>query len=147
MRPGRPRWTTCALSEDQQKAEYETQVTCLNELALEAVDRIVEVDPDAIVILQADHGTSFDEWQWDLPFDEWTPQMFAERYSVFNAMRRPEECSTPSIDGQPIVNTFRIVFSCIEDQPVDLLEHRAFIAPLDDVQAIEEIDSGRFPAP
>ena len=62
-------------------------------------------------------------------------------------MRRPGGCTEPPLDGQPLVNTFRIVFSCIEDQPFGLLEHRAFVAPLEDVQALEEWDQDRFPSP
>lgn len=136
-----------SLSETEQQAEYEVQIRCLNELILDAVDRIVAEDPDAIVILQADHGTSFTEWEWDIPFDDWTSRTLGERYSVFNAMRRPDDCVEPPLEGEPLVNTFRIVFACIEDQPIELLPHRAFVAPIEDVQALEEWDLDRFPPP
>jgi hypothetical protein len=136
------------LTEQEQKVEYEHQIVCINALVLDAVDRILARDPDALIIVQSDHGTSFREWEWDeLPFDEWSGQTLDERYSALDTMRLPERCGQ-DIEGEPIVNTFRIVFSCIEDRDdIEMLDYRAFIAPLEDVSQLEELDVDRFGDP
>jgi hypothetical protein len=37
------------------------------------LDKIVEKDPQAIVVLQSDHGTAF-RGQFEKPFDDWNPR-------------------------------------------------------------------------
>ncbi|MEZ5205984.1 MAG: hypothetical protein R2690_03145 [Acidimicrobiales bacterium] len=48
------------------------------------------------------------------------------------------------MDGQPLVNTFRIVLACLEGRDPDLLEHRAFLWPFNDLRGIEELDTARL---
>ncbi len=47
--------------------------------------------------------------------------------SAFNAIRLPAACAELDVpDDMTLVNTFRIVFACLTDQPPDLLEDRLF---------------------
>jgi hypothetical protein len=133
------------LTTEEQQAEYRTQVDCLNELMLDAIDEILARDPGAVIVIQSDHGTSFNEWEWDeLPFDQWSADSLNDRYRVLNALRLPEGCDQ-EVEGQPLVNTFRLVFACIEGRDdIEMLDYRAFIAPLDDVTAVEELEPDRF---
>ncbi len=128
------------LTIEQRKGAYATDLRCMNALILEGVDRLVARDPTAIIIVQADHGSGL-----DLPWLEdpaaWTPAHRAERYSPLNAIRLPDRCSSHRIEDQPLVNTFRIVFACLEGQQIPLLPWRAFLSPYDQVHDIVELDT------
>jgi len=120
---------------------YRTQVRCIDRLVTQAVDDVVQRDPTAIIVVQSDHGSDF-VFRWDDP-DALTPAQLTERYGVFNAMRLPERCGA-DIEGQPLVNTFAIVFGCIEGTTPQLLDYRAFAQPFDDVGALVELTPDRF---
>jgi len=124
------------LTLEEQLDEYRTQVRCVAADTQEAVTRILEVDPSAIIIIQSDHGSRF---HWPTPRSEWTTLQAQERFAAFNAMRLPQPCRD-GVEGAPLVNTFRIVFACIEGRSPDLLEHRAFEHPNDDHGVYEEVD-------
>jgi hypothetical protein len=55
------------------------QVRFLNGRVLEAVDRIIAVDPGATVVVFSDHGLRRDR----ADMDEWFRTLFAARGSVF----------------------------------------------------------------
>jgi len=93
--------------------EYADFVTCLNGQLREAFDRILEVDPDAVIILQADHGSGF---TWAVP----------ERMPILSAMRVPEPCRAAVPSDLGAVNTFRIVFDCLTTTDFELLPNRSF---------------------
>jgi hypothetical protein len=124
-------------SREEQVENYSTQVRCIDALALQAVDTIVEHDPSAIVILQSDHGSDID-FDWSAAPQDWTPEQVTERYSAFNAMRLPDRCDG-AVEGAALVNTSRIVLACVEGREPDLLEYRAFGQPLNDVTALVEL--------
>jgi hypothetical protein len=124
-------------------AAYVNEVECLNVLMIDAAERIVEADPGAIVLIQSDHGSTF-LTNWARPLEEWTPEALGERYAVLNAMRLPPGCDDEAVEGMTLVNTFRLVFSCIEDRQPDLLPTRRFLSPWDDIAEVEEIPEERF---
>lgn len=55
------------------------QVTYLNKLVLEAVDHIVDIDPEAIIVVFSDHGLRRDTSD----MDEWSRTLFAARNADF----------------------------------------------------------------
>jgi hypothetical protein len=131
-----------SLADQLQIRAYRTQITCINDLMLEALDRILERDPSAVIILQSDHGSDF-TFSWKSDTDDLSPSQLTERYSVLNAIRLPDGCPV-EIEGQPLVNTFRIVFACIEGKDPSLLDYRGFAQPLDDVSDLVELAPERF---
>jgi hypothetical protein len=126
------------LSGPEQIEAYVTDVRCLNDRLLEGIDRIVARDPEAVILVQSDHGSDF-SFSWAAEPSEWGPAKLQEKLGAFNAMRLPADCPI-DIEGEPLVNTYRIVFSCIERTEAELLEYRGFIQPLDDVLALSEVD-------
>jgi hypothetical protein len=130
-----------ALSGPEQVHAYRTQVRCINELVLDAVDRIIDADPDAVIIVQSDHGSDF-TFSWKADPADWTDDQLVERYGAFDAMRLPAGCDA-QVEGVALVNTFRVVFGCIEGHPPQLLPYRLFLQPLDDLSAITEADPKR----
>lgn len=105
---------------------YLNDLTCLNREIISMVDRIVAEDPgDPFIILQSDHG-----FRSGLALTPRTgnpgvpPELVA--YANLHAMRAPESCDTRASDEFTPVNTFRIVLSCIDGQPRELLPNRQF---------------------
>jgi hypothetical protein len=133
------------VSPEERVELYLTQVRCINELVLTAVDEIVERDPTAIILVQSDHGSDHTFTWLDDP-EDWTPGQVSERYAAFNAMRLPPGCDA-HVEGEPLVNTFRIVFACIEGTEPELLDYRAFAVPIDDVSDVSELTPDRFESP
>jgi hypothetical protein len=46
--------------------------------------------------------------------------------ATFSAIRLPSECSTPADEDLQLVNTFRIVLSCLTGEDVPLLDSQFF---------------------
>jgi hypothetical protein len=122
-------------SDEYRVSAYRTQVRCLSAAMEDALAEIIERDPDALIVIQSDHGSEI-KWHWSLQPRDWSPEMVTERYSAFNAMRLPERCNS-EVEGASLVNTFRIVFACIEGREPDLLDYRAFGVAVDDVKIVE----------
>jgi hypothetical protein len=130
------------MSLSEAREAYGIQVRCLAGLVSDAVDRIVEADPGAVIIIQSDHGSEFGFSWGDRP-EQWTAGQINERYGAFNAIRLPAGCPV-EVEGAALVNTFRIVFACIEGTDPDLLEYRAFAPPFDDPTGLLELGPERF---
>lgn len=130
------------LTFDERVDLYATQVRCINALVTEAVDTIVARDPTAVILLQSDHGSDH-IFNWVDDPEDLTPAQVTERFAAFNAMRLPVGCDA-DIEGQPLVNTFRIVFACIEGTEPELLDYRGFSVSLEDVADLSELTPDRF---
>lgn len=117
---------------------YAQDVRCLNELVLEAVDRILEKDPTAIIVVQGDHGTNFLPGATMSPKD-WDEARYREIFGTLDAIHLPPECEQPAARPRSTVNTFRIVFACVEGEEVEYLEDRAFTWQSSS-SSIEEVD-------
>ena len=111
---------------DIEKSLYLDNLRCINRQVTSAVSRILANDPHAIVIFQADHGTGFTV-DFKRTISEWNEAQILERYGILNVIRFPPECRDILYPSFSPVNTFRLVFSCIGGQPVDLLPDRVIL--------------------
>lgn len=103
---------------------YLHELRCLNQRVLDAVDAITEADPEAIVIIQSDHGSRLLS-SATMKYEDWTPAALAERYGILEAMRFPTGCQTPQ-GVHTNVATFEYVLACIEGRPAQPIEDRYF---------------------
>lgn len=104
--------------------EYGDAVACLDRRLQQSVDAILAVDPDPVIVIQGDHGPrlgiDYDE-DGGVTLDD---DMY---FSILSAIRLPQACDDVEVpDDLTSINTFRIVFACLEDRPVDLLDDRRF---------------------
>lgn len=106
-------------------SEYVGAVHCLNTRLLEAVDRILDRDETAVIILQGDHGPSWSLAIHTDPLDRWNQRETHIRLGVLSAMRLPASCTMPDVMSLP--NTFRILLDCLSRDRVPLLEDRMWI--------------------
>ena len=113
-----------SLSEWGSGPEYGEAATCLMRQLAEAVDRILAVDDDPVIVIQGDHGPRLGldgSTTGRVPLEG---EMFS---SAFSAIRLPQECQDRDVpDDLTLVNTWRVVFACLADRPPDLLPDRIF---------------------
>jgi hypothetical protein len=111
------------------KVLFMTQTHCANTKAKEFVNFVVQTDPNALILLNSDHGSPF--VNWSLPYDKWPFSAVRERFGILNAMRLPPECRPLYYDGISPVNFFELVFACIEHRDPHFLEDRIYISTFD----------------
>jgi hypothetical protein len=127
LRPAEPdlqRWDAT------DKPAFLEQLACVNREALDLVGRIVGGDPQAIVVVQSDHGTAFrgqfkllrddpdghgETFRGELakPYDGWDDQDVKERFGALSAIRMPAACAEEAAGSVDLVNTFARVLGCI----------------------------------
>ena len=112
------------------RPDFAEQLKCVNSQAEALMRRIDASDPDAIIILQSDHGTAFDG-QFAKKSNAWSDADLHERFGVLNAIRLPTSCnSTPSSD-LTLIDTFPLVFACLTGRPFSRHAPRFFVTPYD----------------
>lgn len=103
---------------------YADAVTCLFDRLTAAVDRILAVDEDPVIIIQGDHGPRL-----GLSSETTGVELLGDdmHFSALSAIRLPRACADRDVpDDLTFVNTFRIVFACLRDEPAELLPDRHF---------------------
>ncbi|MBN1892267.1 MAG: hypothetical protein JW780_05745 [Clostridiales bacterium] len=95
---------------------YHGQHVYAAKVLINMVDMILEKDPDAVIILQADHGmNAHEEWELDLSFGEGHYDLLELRNATMSAIRVPEKyrngeeefaMRTPLNISRYIVNNF-----------------------------------------
>ncbi len=114
---------------------YTASVNCTNRQLLDLVARIIAEDPDAIILLTGDHGPyvkppgiPVQPEQAVRPFT-WganTPEDYRNMFGTMTALKIPASCNGLVSDHHYAVNNFRIVFSCLGNAGIKLLEDRAY---------------------
>lgn len=102
---------------------YANQARCLSEILVSAMDDLLAVDPDALIVVQADHGSEFEQAG---PAAQWTEPAARERLGVFRATKVPETCRTNDLRAQSVINTVPIILACVYGTEPDLIEPRHF---------------------
>lgn len=102
--------------------DYLDAVRCTGVRTLEAVERIVVDDPDAVVVVQSDHGLRLQAETWQTVDSEISTDTVW--LGVLLAARLPDGCELGH--GTNTVNLFRIVLGCLGGDRMDLLPSRSW---------------------
>lgn len=105
--------------------EYRDMVECLNHQLLVAVDKIRRSDPEAVIVIQSDHGH---DWglDWDDPRAEvWGTRVGDDRWPVLSALRLPPGCAVPPDLSN--VDVMRLTFSCLTGERFQQTPYRSWI--------------------
>jgi hypothetical protein len=111
---------------DSNPHTYLNDLKCLNPQVVAFVDTVLAKDrTDPIIIIQSDHG--FRGLPEVLP-DATGPAIDRKliRYAPLNAMRLPERCAGLARNDMTLVNTFRLVFTCLGDPDLPQVADRMF---------------------
>jgi hypothetical protein len=108
--------------------DYSNSVSCALEKAQLIITQIAEKDPNAIFVVQGDHGTSIDyDWSADplmMKRDE-----LLERFSIFNSIKLPSRCKYPESSALGNIETINLVYNCIASNNKDIkLRNMSFAA-------------------
>jgi Sulfatase len=116
-------------------SRYTASVNCTNRQVLDLATRIVAEDPDAIILLTGDHGpyvkppgVPVQPGEAVRPFT-WganTPENYRNMFGTMTALRFPASCNGLLSDHHYAVNNFRVVFACLGNTEIKLLEDRAY---------------------
>jgi hypothetical protein len=132
-----------AMSDEEVAAAYGQDVRCIGADLEAGIDRILADDPTAVIVVASDHGSEVLS-DWSGPdgaspgLDEWSDRQLLERFGVLSAVLVPPGCRDDAAGGDlHAVNVFRVVFACLEQRPVDRIDHRAFLWRYDDEELLE----------
>ena len=105
---------------------YAEQYKCAVKYIELIIDKILESDDNPLVVIHSDHGVAIHNQHLkqveELEYDE-----IQEVLSIYSAFRLPTECQAYLRDGLSPVNTFRIIFACLDNRKPELLEDRQFV--------------------
>lgn len=95
----------------------ESYLCMLKEIDL-FIDFINHTDPDAVIVIQADHGWIIREEDISMKDDE-----VHEKAQIFNLIKAPDKCLNKKPKLQNNVNTIRFVFNCIFSEDLKYREN------------------------
>ncbi|MDB9701082.1 hypothetical protein OAB24_04755, partial [Gammaproteobacteria bacterium] len=107
--------------------DYSFAVSCALDKTMASIDRIMELDPTAIIVLQGDHGASMN-YDWMANPLSMTKESLIERFSIYNAIRAPQKCHAQKFDALGNVETINLVFNCISNNNPTEVINKSFAA-------------------
>jgi hypothetical protein len=110
----------------QTEAIYAHEMQCLDDEMLRVVDTIQERDPDAVIIIQSDHGTMFDI-DFTAALDRWSEDQLRQRFAVLDLRTVPEGCDPPPSGPTLTINTYPWLLACLRGEAPEYLPDRAFL--------------------
>ena len=100
----------------------------------EVISTLIEKDPEAIIIIQGDHGAWFTNNLYtgsgttpEVGPEPWRVAAMNEAYANLNVLRVPLSCRDKLYPEISPVNTFRFVFACITNREPDYLPDKSFL--------------------
>lgn len=106
---------------------YREQLSCMLSQLKFAIDEIIKRDPEAIIVVQGDHGSSINNDFRKRPPEQWTEKDVHEVFSILNIIRCPKDCQAMLYNDITSVNTFRVIFSYLDDKKYELLPDVSYI--------------------
>ena len=104
------------------KKQYVQQVEFANKKTIEAIEGILEHNSNSIIIIQGDHGTS-----WDVNWEEPSRDDIWQRMRNFDAIYFPDEEKRQYLtDDRTLVNTFRVVFNTYFNSDYEILDDKMY---------------------
>jgi hypothetical protein len=116
-------------------------VKCENSQTERLVDVLGKFNPEAIIVLQGDHGSAF-EVDWSAPLAKWSKTSISERSSYLNLIRAPEDCKQWLTGPLGQINTARFVLACLEGRAPQYLPEVTYLSTYS-----EDVDKGLIRAP
>ncbi|WP_417836377.1 sulfatase-like hydrolase/transferase [Thalassospira tepidiphila] len=121
-------WELLGHGDSKVDQNYVQDIKCLNERIINYLDWINESDPNAIVILQADHGSFLHTNRMEstpnniVKKEYWRPSL-----AILSAYKAPQRCLENLYASISPINNFPFVFSCLENTKFSPSPDRSFI--------------------
>ena len=109
-------------NEKHQVTIYTTDLDFANKKSIEFIDKILENEKQAVIIIQGDHGSAF-----GINLQDPTDDDVVQKLSNFNAIYFPDEKHRKILVDDPTnVNTFRVVFNSHFGSDYEILEDKIY---------------------
>ena len=107
------------------KGQYLQSLACTFKKTLFSINKILELDSSAIIIIQGDHGPGF---SYDFLIDpkKNPSKSLIERFAIGNFIRLPSRCDSSMFNSMGNIETINLVFSCISNMNNMKIENRSF---------------------
>jgi len=105
---------------------YVDSIKCVNSQVERLVEVITRLNPNALIVLQGDHGSAFSV-PWEQPMAKWPLAAVRERASFLNLVRAPASCRRWLDHPMGQINTARFVVACIEGQAPEYLPEESYM--------------------
>lgn len=118
-------WTLIGDTPKTDLQHYMSDLSCLNGSMLRIVKQILQTDKnEPIIIIQGDHGIRIDLKSIYASLSD--EQAWTFTWPILHAMRLPSTCSQYQEHSFSPINSFRIVFNCINGENLPLLQTKVF---------------------
>ncbi len=126
-RPRTGSFETRSAWKDAERGYYADAVKCVNLDVERLLDVILRLNPEALIVLQGDHGSAFNT-RWDAPMASWSSDEIAERSSYLNLIRAPADCRRWLDRPLGQINTARFVLGCLEGKAPVYVSERTYLS-------------------
>lgn len=130
-----------SLSAEEYRQAYVEQVRWLNSEMAQWIERVRRADPEAVIVLQGDHGPGS-----MLKWNELENTNMLERFSILNALLLPGGGHGRLYPELSNVNTFRIIFNRYFNANLPLLPDAHYFSETDTPFLLHEIHFPDAPA-
>lgn len=100
---------------------YCNQVNFVNKRITEIANRLIQDSPDAIIIIQGDHGPGADFYQ-----EDFEKSNIDQKFHILNAIYFPDQDYSLLSDDITPINTVRLILNKFFNSTLPLLENRTF---------------------
>jgi hypothetical protein len=111
---------------DKTEVAYAEQYYCSVKYLELLIDKIIAMDKDALIVMHADHGVMIRN-QHLKQVEELSEEEIIESLSIFSAFKVPDKCNDFVENDLTPVNTFRLVFACLDDTLPQYVENKSFL--------------------
>jgi hypothetical protein len=102
-----------------QRPDFVAEIECVNRQLMRVLGSILEHDPEAVVVVNVDHGSACRQ-KFNKPPNGWSAEDVRERLGSWPAVLGPVSCR------------FRVVGICLKNAELPLHPDRHFITPYND---------------
>ena len=91
---------------------YKSSSECAIKRISEFMSILEKNDPNALVVIQGDHGPSI-KYSFEADWNSLSNEQLDERFTIFNVVKFPKDCKKPSSENSGNVETIQMVMDCI----------------------------------
>jgi hypothetical protein len=98
--------------------DYSKSITCVFNKTDAFINKILKKDPNAIIIIQADHGPNFN---YDFSINPLllNRHSLKEKFSIHNSIKLPPKCDFIETNSLGNVETINLIFNCLVNKQIN----------------------------